>query len=555
LRLGRPKLLVLCFAAALLSAVAVIMLADLEFRRRQSLQSAGLRAANRALIASEYVRGRFALVDTSLRQLIVHGRRVRGLAPSDEWSEMLEAAEASLPGSGSVSVTDAEGTIRYSTLPTIVGQSRRDNYVFKYLSANESDEMIVDAPFKSPAHGHVIIPVGRRLTSRDGRFEGLVVAVVMPDDFSEFFRTISFGNVGVAWAFHPTGTVLVREPPSSVSDAPAAHPVFLASRNSPDGVVRAPLESGGPPYITAYRQLSIPPMTVAVSFEEADVLADWRTQRRISSFAFAGLALTIAVFVALLFRQMNALGEAAAGERKAREQAEVASRLKDEFLMTLSHELRTPLNAIAGWAKMLSTGTLPPDGRQKALETIDRNAQSQTRLVEELLDVSRAITGKLKIEARAVNPADAALAAVETIRPAIDARRIQLSTDVDSTLEPIMADPDRLQQIVWNLLSNAIKFTPAGGTVHLGVRRAGPNVEIAVRDTGIGITRDFLPFVFDRFRQADAGPRREQGGLGLGLSIVRHLVELHGGSVTAESDGPGNGSTFRVLLPGTRGRS
>jgi signal transduction histidine kinase len=315
------------------------------------------------------------------------------------------------------------------------------------------------------------------------------------------------------------------------------------------GIMRGPVEPGGSSFVTAFRKLSSPPLIVAVSLEEADILADWRAQRRTSTIALAGLALTVAVFVGVLFRQMNALGAALERERDARQQAEVASRLKDEFLMTLSHELRTPLNAIAGWVKMLRTGTLPLESRQRALETIERNAQSQTRLVEELLDVSRAISGKLQIEARPVNPADPALAAVETLRPAIIARRLQFETDVDRTLPPIMADPDRLQQIVWNLLSNAIKFTPAEGVVHLHVGRAGTNVEISVRDNGPGITPEFLPFVFDRFRQADAGPRREQGGLGLGLAIVRHLVELHGGTVTAESAGLGRGATFRVVLP------
>ena len=553
MRLGGAKTVVLVSTTALLAVVAALMLADLEWRRRQALELAEAGAENRAVIAAEYVRGQFTLVDTSLRQLVLHGRRVAGVTPSDDWTEMLEAAKAPLPGRGSVSVTDRTGVIRYSTLPSIIGQSRRETYVFQYLSANNVDQMIVDRPYEAEK-GRVLIPVGRRLTNADGEFQGIVVAVLVPEDFSEFFRIVNFRR-GVVWAFHSTGEPLLREPAAAGPQvALSEHPIARAATKRDTGIMRGAVESGGPELITAFRKLSSPPITVAVSLDQADILTDWRAQRRTSTIALAGLALTVAVFVGLLFRQMNALGAAVERERDARQHAEVAGRLKDEFLMTLSHELRTPLNAIAGWVKMLRTGALPPESHERALETVERNAQSQTRLVEELLDVSRAISGKLQIDARPMNPADPTLAAVETLRPAIIARRLQFETDIDRTLGTIVADPDRLQQIVWNLLSNAIKFTPAGGVVHLHVGRVGANVEISVRDNGPGITPDFLPFVFDRFRQEDAGPRREQGGLGLGLSIVRHLVELHGGTVTAESDGAGRGATFRVLLPTAPGQ-
>ena len=526
------------------------MLADLEWRRRQALERAEGGAENRALVAGEYVRSQFTLVDTSLRQLVLHGRRVGGLTASDDWTETLEAAKAPLPGGGSISVTDAKGVIRYSTLASIIGQSRHDTYVFQYLAANDVDQMVVDRPYETPK-GPRVIPVGRRLTTVNGQFQGIVVAVLIPEDFMEFFRVVNFRR-GVVWAFHDTGALLLRDP--AAPSAGAENAIARAATQRDSGILRGTVEPGGPPLVTAYRKLATPPIIVAVSLDEADILSDWRAQRRTSTIALAGLAMTVAVFVGLLFRQMNALGAAVEREREARRQAEVASRLKDEFLMTLSHELRTPLNAIAGWVKMLRTGALPQESRERALETVERNAQSQTRLVEELLDVSRAISGKLQIDARPVNPADPALAAVETLRPAMIARRLQFDADVDRTLDPIIADPDRLQQIVWNLLSNSIKFTPAGGVVHLHVGRAGANIEISVRDDGHGIASEFLPFVFDRFRQADAGPRREQGGLGLGLSIVRHLVELHGGTVTAESEGVGRGSTFRVVLPTAAGQ-
>ena len=536
------------FTTALLVAVASLMLADLEWRRRQALEAADARAQNRADITAEYVRGRFALVDAALRQLVIHGERVGGSqAGVDEWTSILLAAKASLPGNGSVSVTDGRGIIRYSTLPSIVGQPRHDEYIFKYLSAHDADEMVIDAPFRNPQNGRILIPVGRRLTDGEGEFDGLVVAVVVPEDFGSFFRTVSFGSLGVAWAFHPTGLILVREPRSQAPSM--VQNTILEAAHRGLGPIHGPIEPGGADYITAMSSLEVPRLTVAVSLSAAEVLADWRAQQRTSTIAFGGLALTLAVFVVLLFRQMDALAAAVVRERDARTQAEHASRLKDEFLMTLSHELRTPLNAIVGWIRMLTTGSVPPESHAKALSSIERNAQMQTRLVEELLDVSRAITGKLKIEARPINIADVVLAAVDTLRPALLAKRIDFKEDVDRTLPTITADPERMQQVVWNLLSNAIKFTPADGRLTLSASREGAHVAITVSDSGIGISPEFLPFVFDRFRQADAGPRREQGGLGLGLAIVRHLVELHGGTVTARSDGPGTGATFRVLLP------
>jgi signal transduction histidine kinase len=236
-------------------------------------------------------------------------------------------------------------------------------------------------------------------------------------------------------------------------------------------------------------------------------------------------------------------------EHRARREAEEASRLKDEFLMTVSHELRTPLTPICGWARMLSTDILPPEERASALAAIERNAQAQTRLVNDLLDVSRAIAGKLRLHARAVNLSDVVLSAIETLQPALDAKRLHFRKSLDSNVGHVLADPDRVRQIVSNLLSNAIKFTPDGGSVEVRVARVDGQAEIAVSDTGVGIDPEFIPFLFDRFRQAESGSRRRFGGLGIGLAIVRDLVQLHGGTITAESAGEGKGATFRVLLP------
>jgi PAS domain S-box-containing protein len=238
-----------------------------------------------------------------------------------------------------------------------------------------------------------------------------------------------------------------------------------------------------------------------------------------------------------------------AREQSAREQAENANRLKDEFLATVSHELRAPLNAIQGWVKLLREGKLQPDEATRALETIERSARAQNRIISDLLDVSRIITGKLRLNIRSVNPALVVEAAVETVRPAAEAKSIRLEMMLDDGAGPVSGDSDRLQQIVWNLLSNAIKFTPKHGRVQVRLERANSGIEIIVSDTGVGIKPEFLPYVFDRFRQADGSTTRSQGGLGLGLAIVRHLVEMHGGSVRAESSGVGEGSTFIISLP------
>lgn len=234
----------------------------------------------------------------------------------------------------------------------------------------------------------------------------------------------------------------------------------------------------------------------------------------------------------------------------AREQLIEANRIKDEFLATLSHELRTPLNAILGWAHLLKASALRPGMLERALSSIDRNARAQAQLVDDLLDVSRVISGKLAIKREPVNLRAIISEAVDAVRPGVTEKAIRLRMDVATDADIIIdGDADRLRQVVWNLIANAVKFTPSGGDVEVTVKRAGEAIEISVRDSGMGIARDFLPYVFERFRQGDSAPSRRHGGLGLGLAIVRHLVEAHGGTVSAASEGPGTGALFVVRLP------
>jgi PAS domain S-box-containing protein len=236
-------------------------------------------------------------------------------------------------------------------------------------------------------------------------------------------------------------------------------------------------------------------------------------------------------------------------ERSARMYVEKVNRLKDEFLATLSHELRTPLQAILGWSRLLLSERLDPDQVRRAAEIMERNASIQARLIDDLLDMSRIISGKISLNVRKVDLSEVVLGALETVTPAAEGKQIEIATSIDPTLPPLLGDQERLQQVTWNLLSNAIKFTPRGGRIDVVLRRDVDYLELSVHDSGEGIPAEFLPYVFERFLQADASTTRKQGGLGLGLAIVRNLVELHGGLVRAESSGPGLGATFRVYLP------
>ena len=572
-------MLLAVFTAVILLVVSGMEVLSIMDARQRAIAAAEARTLNLAYVVSTYVRDTFALADTSLRQLVIHGERVGGAnASSGDWDPILAAAKAGLAGSGSISVVNADGVVTHSTQPTIVGLSRRDDFVFATLARADHDELVVDVPFLTALRppGYVL-PLGRRLTDANGRFAGAVVASVIPGTFREFLQTLDVGRQGVIWVFHPNGKVIVREPSarSQINASASDNPVFQAAmRTAGSGSVTGPIDTRGPSYITAFGRTGTPPLIIAVSYSTAEALANWRRDIRSAILATGALAVTLGVMMFVLFRQMDArsrvelaladvqrqeserlrdsnerLGAALEAEQRARQESEQANYLKDQFLMTVSHELRTPLTAIYGWARVLSSGSLPADQRERAVEAVERNARAQARLIDDLLDVSRASSGKLRIDARPIAVADVLTAAAETLTPAMRARRIDFQMHIAPDLGIVTADPDRIQQVAWNLLSNAVKFTPEGGAVAFEARRAGDQIEIVVRDSGVGIAPEFLPHVFERFRQQDAGSRRQFGGLGLGLSIVRHVVELHGGTVSAESAGSGQGATFTVSLP------
>ena len=295
------------------------------------------------------------------------------------------------------------------------------------------------------------------------------------------------------------------------------------------------------------REYGIFENVVYKDLEEQAIQPSLSEIRALQNCLNSGLADAITAFTE--FREIEDRERTEARVKAARDEGERLNRMKDEFLATVSHELRTPLQSILGWARLLRSGHVSPEQVGKALETIERNALVQSQLIEDILDVSRIITGKARIHSHVVDVAMVLGAALDTTQLLARAKGVDLAAAVPSDIGTVMGDSDRLQQVIWNLLSNAVKFTQPGGHVRLTADRTPTALRISVTDDGQGISPSFLPFVFDRFRQADAGVARSHGGLGLGLAIVRHLIELHGGRVDAQSEGVGKGATFTVELP------
>ena len=552
------KLAATAVPLTLLVLMALLRIADLTTSRADVLRAGQTRATNLAQIASSYLGEAFASTDAALRQLAIHSQRIGGPdAPPAEWLPSLAAARAGLP-IGAISITDRDGVIKHSTQPLLVGQSRRDEAITRALQNSTDDVLIAGTPYRTLSSARdappFIIPIGRRLVDSRRRLIGMVVASFVPTAPQPFLRSLDVGAQGAVWVLHPEGVVLYEEPSTvdRTGERMRDHPLFVAAREHGSGILRAPLDPGGAVKLTAYVARLEPPLIVAVSLDESELLASWWSETWRFGVLFGVLSVMLIAVVLVLVRVMSARTEALAREQLARRDAEAASAVKDQFLMTLSHELRTPLTAICGWAQMLALNVVDEAGRVKAVQAIERNARMQQRLVEDLLDLSRIVVGKLPLNRQPVDVARVAQLALDTVRPVADLKGVQLTSDLHSDTGTVSGDADRLQQVVWNLLSNAVKFTPAGGRVSLAVQRAdGSHVRIVVSDTGIGISPQFLPRVFERFAQEDASTTRAHGGLGLGLSIVRSLVEMHGGMVTVSSDGRDRGSRFEVTLPTT----
>ncbi|MEO8878549.1 MAG: response regulator [Polyangiaceae bacterium] len=306
----------------------------------------------------------------------------------------------------------------------------------------------------------------------------------------------------------------------------------------PDDMPKVTFETMRSPQLDAFQ--------LEVRLQRADGVFHWHLVRSIREHEGKG-RIVIATDIDDRRRSEDALADLVERERSARAEAEEANHAKDAFLATVSHELRTPLNAILGWAQLLMAGQLEPAQRQRAIETIERNAKAQSRLISDLFDVSRIVTGKISLEMRPVDLRTIVKDVVESLQPTVEAKGITIDVRLEKLDSPISGDAARLQQVIWNLLTNSVKF--GAKRVDVAVERGASHLSISVTDDGQGIAKDFIPHVFDKFEQADSRSTRMQGGLGLGLSIVRHIVEMHGGSVTAESEGPGKGARFVVRLP------
>jgi len=422
---------------------------------------------------------------------------------------------------------------------------------------------------------------------RDGAVVSVLTGVIEPAAIAQILTTQQIPTDWVGTVFDSTRTVVARTRGIEAFIGRSVSPEFtqLLSTSQEGWAIIHTLE--GAPVYTAYSRspvtgwgvgLGIPPATIdgplrrslwavaggGVGFLVAAVVLSLLVGQRIAR-PVAALSSAVGAFgrrqtapppaarkgpqeVAAVAR---AFDEALQSAQSARAEAETANRAKDEFLALLSHELRTPLNAVYGWARILRTTTLEPTRIERALDAIERNAAAQVRLIEDLLDISRIVTGKMRLELRPVKLPAVVEAALDSVRPAAEAKGIRLESVIDP-YAGVLGDPDRLQQIVWNLASNAIKFTPSRGRVTIDVRRVGGSVEIVVSDTGPGIDPAVLPHVFDRFRQGDSTSTRSHGGLGLGLALVRHLTELHGGQVSASSPGENQGATFVVTLPASQ---
>jgi len=354
--------------------------------------------------------------------------------------------------------------------------------------------------------------------------------------FAEVWVASSGGKVALAARSGPAADGAFRE--DVVRDAAATQEPRVTDERSGDGAV-TPCP---PAFASAVLPLVVRDETVGVvAVCTRDNLDDALT-------ALTTLADLLALGIARVrFDEERAL--LLERERNIRAEAEAANRSKDEFLAMVSHELRTPLNAITGWTTMLMSGALDPERVKRALQTIDRNARSQAQLIDDLLDISRIISGKLRLSVGSVDVPSIAEMALESVRLAGDAKGVVLEAQIDTEAGHVAGDADRVQQIIWNLLTNAIKFTPKGGKVTLSVAREERGITISVADTGQGIAPEFLPQVFERFKQADGSLTRSKGGLGLGLAIVKHLIEVHGGTIEARSEGLGKGATFLVVLP------
>jgi signal transduction histidine kinase/ActR/RegA family two-component response regulator len=555
----RLKFAICLLAACVVATLAVLRGVDLWWRHDQILKAGERRASNLALILAAHLRETFEAADASLRQLAIHGRRIGGAkAAADEWAAMLTAAKAGLTGIGSLSVTDSAGTIRHSTIPFIVGQSRREHYLTRLLSSESHDVLVADTPFRSLTSGQMVIPLGRRLTRPDGGFDGMIVATFIPDELRGFFQTVDVGRRGVVWVFHLDGVVLFREPSdvNPIGEVATGNPIFEAARKvASPGTLRGKDRADGPDLLSAFQPLRDPPLVVAVSLSEAEILSEWRREVMVSAGALALLGLTLMATLLLLLRQIDA--------RTAAEQAlSRAQRLESIGQLTggVAHDFNNILTVILGNADLLKDGEADPASEEAAqeIDQIEQAARRGAELTRRLLAFAR----RQPLQPRIVD-LNELVGQLQPMLARLLGEDVTLKINLGSA--PCLADVDPIQveTALMNLCVNARDAMPQGGLliVESGMTefdesyaRTNPDVApgryvmISVNDTGVGIPPENIARVIEPFFTTKAPGK----GTGLGLSMVYGFVKQSGGHLKLYSE-VGRGTAVKVYFPEAAG--
>ena len=559
--------------AVVLPAVALIAVVTLFYR--QSFDEAEQTLQSAVRIAREHA---LKVFDTN-EMLLVRMLDLLGsvgdaewLARSAELHERLKAMATGLPQIQGLFVMGTDdrmlGSNRVFPPPRHINYSDRD--FARVHRSGTGPRVFFTEQLVSRATGERFFDMSRRRSFADGAYGGTVSVSLRPEYFDAFWQEMAQTNPGLRVALVRADGRLIARWPGGVPDdrqVGPTHPLMAKIKHGEtEGMFHAHSAFDNVNRISSFGRLGEHPVYVVASFNRSDIVVAWAERAGFLALFAVPLIAGLAWTARLGYRRTReelAAAERLQEESARRERAELAQELllrekaaleesdraKDNFLAMLSHELRTPLNAVWGWAHMLKARQVDPVASERALDVILRNANAQLQLIDDLLDVSRVIAGKMRLEVRTVDLKTVIEAALDAVRPAAGAKQIRLQSVLDSTDVAMMGDPARLQQVVWNLLINAVKFTPKGGRVQINLLRVNSHVEIIVSDTGQGISPDVLPFIFERFRQADSSSTRAHMGLGLGLALVKHLVELHGGSVVAESGGDGKGATFIVKLP------
>jgi signal transduction histidine kinase/CheY-like chemotaxis protein len=554
---NRMKLAVVAFTLVALAALIVLRVADLWWWRSELLDAGDRRAGNLTMILSAFVRGTLAASDASLRQLTIEAQRIGGAqAPAAVWAPILAAAQAALPGVTSVSIVDAAGIIRHSTQRLIIGQSRRDEYVFHQLATDSSKALVVSTPiFSFTVPKQLLIPLGRRLNQPDGSFDGIVATAFSPSALRSFFQTVNAGREGVVWVLHPDGLVLFREPSTTnpIGERVPDNPIVRAASRAPTGSLRGPIGPGGPVLLTAYHQTAEPALIVAVSLSQSEILAEWWRQVTASLAVLAVLGFAAAGTWFVLFRQIDA--------RDAAEQAlSRAQRLESIGRLTggVAHDFNNMLTVILGNTSILKEHAGPAQRGSGELDQIEEAARRAADLTRRLLAFARR------------QPLQAAIVDLNDLTRDLHPMLVRLlGEDITVALRtgssPCLANVDAVQveSALMNLCVNARHAMPQGGLLSIETGditldetyarghddvTPGPHVMVSVSDTGTGIAREHLAHIFEPFFTTKGAGQ----GTGLGLSMVYGMVRQSNGHARVYSE-VGHGTTFKLYFPAAAG--